>query len=51
MSLREAEKSTTSLREVEKSTTSGATSRVMSRATCRGTLTRGGGEVVDDDPA
>jgi hypothetical protein len=32
----------------------GATSRVtslaMSRATCRGTRTRGGGEVVDDEP-
>jgi hypothetical protein len=37
----------TSLREVEKSTTSGATSRT----TCRGTRTRGGGEVVDDEPA
>jgi hypothetical protein len=34
MSLREEEYSTTSLREAEKSTTSGATSRVMSRATC-----------------
>jgi hypothetical protein len=30
---------------------SGATSRVTSRATCRGTQTRGGGEVVDDEPA
>jgi hypothetical protein len=30
---------------------SGATSRVTSRATCRGTRTRGGGEVVDDEPA
>jgi hypothetical protein len=30
---------------------SGATSRVMSRATCQGTRTRGGGEVVDDEPA
>jgi hypothetical protein len=40
-----------SLREVELPTTSGATSRVMSRATCQGTLTRGGGEVVDDEPA
>jgi hypothetical protein len=28
---------------------SGATSRVTSRATCRGTRTRGGGEVVDDE--
>jgi hypothetical protein len=36
-----------SLREAEKSTTTGATSR----ATCRGTRTRGGGEVVDDVPA
>jgi hypothetical protein len=27
-----------------------ATSRVMSRATCRGTRTRGVGEVVDDEP-
>jgi hypothetical protein len=26
------------------------TSRVTSRATCRGTRTRGGGEVVDDEP-
>jgi hypothetical protein len=26
-------------------------SRVTSRATCRGTRTRGGGEVVDDEPA
>jgi hypothetical protein len=31
--------------------TSGATSRVTSRATCRGTRTSGGGEVVDDEPA
>jgi hypothetical protein len=31
--------------------TSGATSRMMSRATSRGTRTRGGGEVVDDEPA
>jgi hypothetical protein len=29
--------------------TSGATSRVTSRATCRGTRTRGEDEVVDDD--
>jgi hypothetical protein len=29
----------------------GTTSRVTSRATCRGTRTRGGGEVVDDEPA
>jgi hypothetical protein len=29
---------------------SGATSRVTSRAMCRGTRTRGGGEVVDDEP-
>jgi hypothetical protein len=36
---------------VEKSTTSGATSHVTIRATCRGTRTRGGGEVVDDEPA
>jgi hypothetical protein len=50
-SLREAELSTTSLREAELSTTSGATSRVTSCATCRGTRTRGGGEVVDDEPA
>jgi hypothetical protein len=42
---------TTSLREAEKSTTSGMTSRVTSRAMCRGTRTRGGGEVVDDEPA
>jgi hypothetical protein len=28
-----------------------ATSRVTSRATCRGTRTRSGGEVVDDEPA
>jgi hypothetical protein len=28
---------------------SGATSRMTSRATCRGTGTRGGGKVVDDD--
>jgi hypothetical protein len=28
---------------------SGATSRVTSRATCRGTRTRGEDEVVDDD--
>jgi hypothetical protein len=28
-----------------------ATSRVTSRVTCQGTRTRGGGEVVDDDPA
>jgi hypothetical protein len=39
-----------SLDEAEKSTTSGETSRVTSRATCRGTRTRGGGEVVDDEP-
>jgi hypothetical protein len=31
--------------------TSGATSRVVSRATCRGTQTHGGGQVVDDEPA
>jgi hypothetical protein len=31
--------------------TSGETSRVMSRATCRGTQKRSGGEVVDDEPA
>jgi hypothetical protein len=31
-------------------TTSGATSRVTSRVTCRGTRTRGEGEVVDDEP-
>jgi hypothetical protein len=31
--------------------TSGATSRVTSRATRRGTRTRGGGKVVDDEPA
>jgi hypothetical protein len=31
--------------------TSGATSRVMSRAMCRGTRTRGGGKVVNDEPA
>jgi hypothetical protein len=30
---------------------SGATSRVTSRTMCRGTRTRGGGEVVDDEPA
>jgi hypothetical protein len=30
---------------------SGATSRVTSRTTCRGTRTRGVGEVVDDEPA
>jgi hypothetical protein len=30
---------------------SGATSRVSSRATCRGTRTRGGGKVVEDEPA
>jgi hypothetical protein len=30
---------------------SGAKSRVTSRATCRGTRTRGGGEVVDVEPA
>jgi hypothetical protein len=29
---------------------SGATSHVMSRATCRGTRTRGVVEVVDDEP-
>jgi hypothetical protein len=29
---------------------SGATSLVTSRATCRGTRTRCGGEVVDDEP-
>jgi hypothetical protein len=29
---------------------SGTTSRVTSRAACRGTRTRGGGEVVDDEP-
>jgi hypothetical protein len=29
---------------------SGAKSRVTGRATCRGTRTRGGGEVVDDEP-
>jgi hypothetical protein len=28
-----------------------ATIRVTSRATCRGTRTHGGGEVVDDEPA
>jgi hypothetical protein len=50
-SLREAELSTTSLREAELSTTSGAASRVTSRATCRGTRTRDGGKVVDDEPA
>jgi hypothetical protein len=43
--------STMSLREAELSTTSRVTSRVTSRATCRGTRTRGGGEVVDDEPA
>jgi hypothetical protein len=42
---------TTSLREAELSTTSGATSRVTSRATCRGTRTRGGGEIVNDERA
>jgi hypothetical protein len=31
--------------------TSGATSHVTSRVTCRGTRTRGVGEVVDDEPA
>jgi hypothetical protein len=31
--------------------TSGVTSCVTSGATCRGTRTRGGGEVVDDEPA
>jgi hypothetical protein len=31
--------------------TSDATSRVTSRATCRGTRTHGGGEVVDNEPA
>jgi hypothetical protein len=41
----------TSLREAEKSTTSGTSSRVTSRTTCRGTQTRDGGEVVDDEPA
>jgi hypothetical protein len=40
-----------SLREAELSTTSGAKSRVTGRATCRGTRTRGEGEVVDDKPA
>jgi hypothetical protein len=35
----------------EDSPTSGATSRATSRVTCRGTRTRGGGEVVDDEPA
>jgi hypothetical protein len=30
---------------------SGATSRVTSRVTCRGTRTRDGGEVVDDKSA
>jgi hypothetical protein len=50
-SLREEEKSIMSLREAEKSTTSGATSRVTSRSTCRGTRTHGGDEVVDDEPA
>jgi hypothetical protein len=50
-SLREAEFSTTSLRDVEWSTMSGATSRVTSRVTCRGTRTRGGREVVDEKPA
>jgi hypothetical protein len=29
---------------------SDATSHVTSRAMCRGTRTRGGGEVVDDEP-
>jgi hypothetical protein len=43
MSLREEELPTTSLREVELSTTS--------RATCRGTRTCGGCEVVDDEPS
>jgi hypothetical protein len=32
-------------------TMSGTTKRVMSHATCRGTRTRNGGEVVDDEPA
>jgi hypothetical protein len=41
----------TSLREAEWSTTSGVTSHMTSRATCRGTRMRGGGEVVDDEPA
>jgi hypothetical protein len=41
----------TSLREADLSMTSGVTSRVTSRVTCRGTRTRGGGEVVDDEPA
>jgi hypothetical protein len=41
----------TSLREAELSTMSGATSSVTSRVTCRDTRTRGGGEVVDDEPA
>jgi hypothetical protein len=39
----------TSLRDAEWSTRSSAASRVTSRATCRGTQTRGGGEVVDDE--
>jgi hypothetical protein len=50
-SLREAELSTTSLREAELSMMSGATSRVMSHATCRGTRKRGVGEVFDDESA
>jgi hypothetical protein len=33
------------------SATSRVTTLVMSRATCRGTRTRGVGEVVDDEPA
>jgi hypothetical protein len=41
--------STTSLRDAEWSTTSGATSRVMSRAMCRGTRTRRVVKVVDDE--
>jgi hypothetical protein len=49
--LHEAELSMTSLREAELLMTSGATSHVMSHATCRGTRTRGGGEVGDDEPA
>jgi hypothetical protein len=32
-------------------TMGGATSRVTSRATCRGTRTRDGVEVADDEPA
>jgi hypothetical protein len=39
-----------SLREAEQSTTSGAAARVTSRVMCRGTRTRGAGEVVDDEP-